>query len=889
MKEALDRSPAKKVDLIAQGYKPTGNNAGGILAELENFPLAYYDTPTSNKQIFTRSLWESLRRSPDIESRMVKTRSFWGMPYHDDDTEVKLPLVSHKVRDFQVDPDSPLKLVSGKVAITDTPNGLIIHSLMQDAFVGISSRGWGSLYDADDGQNQIVSANDYMHVCWDFVGIPAVGPAMATLMNSLKRYGLQEPILEHLLRFPITGFEPIVASLQASMPKHHIVSGDIPVEGGNTDSPAAPEAPAAPEGPVEWWSSSSGRIELQIPLKWADAIHQPGPADGTVAEARRDPFIEAQLDKISDDDLKEELSGYGAWDEEDLADREDNLDRLLWIAACDVDEQKVLNQSKKPVNQAAGGAGGDRNADVVKAETFFGEPSSKGPGVWNWEFGRKGNFTLCMQISEQGGITTYWFNPAYKAPLALRYLQSIDEAPDVIEGMKATNPDKVRWANVPTKAQHMAQVAQAFKSRATLQDFVRALPSDEAKALLEFSQGIGVADPVTLSRACIARLEENRQDVQVRKLMARAGADGSFGNLGDVLETLMTQVEDNLENNQTQAPALPPPENIGASKKPNQTTNPAPAAAKKENTMSANQSTLGGKNTPRRVVSAALAAWTVMLNGKEIDTVFFDKTVGAEAIKESLVKHDGFDPKIEVAPKGPVNTDQSRKPVKSNDETDKTNLPGEPGVPELPDDVGLGAGSDEPEGTPEERAEFDKMVLLELEEQALGEDLDGDGDFPDEEYPSDFEELKQARKVLSAAGEPDDPNAPPAEPEEHTEPEFDEDELGSFDDSDIQVDIDTNTITIETCDDEGDPCNEEYTLEDGYLTLTGDDTGTENPDAPPEEPVDLFTETNGDVQEAVDFIMDLQAGADTVIDMTDEYAEEPAEPEFGTDDDTANK
>lgn len=45
-----------------------------------------------------------------------------------------------------------------------------------------------------------------------------------------------------------------------------------------------------------------------------------------------------QLEKISDEDLKAELREYGAWDEKELSNRQDNEERILWIAACNIDE-----------------------------------------------------------------------------------------------------------------------------------------------------------------------------------------------------------------------------------------------------------------------------------------------------------------------------------------------------------------------------------------------------------------------------------------------------------------------------------------------------------------------------------------------------------------------
>ena len=41
--------------------------------------------------------------------------------------------------------------------------------------------------------------------------------------------------------------------------------------------------------------------------------------------------------------------------------------------------------------------------------------------------------------------------------------------------------------------------------------------------------------------------------------------------------------------------------------------------------------------------------WEVYLNGRHIDTVFYDETyTTAEDVKRSLVNHDGYNPGIEV-------------------------------------------------------------------------------------------------------------------------------------------------------------------------------------------------------------------------------------------------
>lgn len=196
MKKMEGKAPAMVVqDFIKQGYEPTAESRG-ILATVKNYPLAYYDIPTANKQIFQRALWDRLNGDEDLQFRMKQSKSFFGEPFHQDSLEVLLPQVSHRVTDFRF-ADAPLLV--GDVDVLDTPNGNIIYSLMQSSYVGISSRGFGTLVDADDGENQIVSSGDYVHVSWDFVGVPAVREAMATIAGYAKSSKLVEPIVRHLL------------------------------------------------------------------------------------------------------------------------------------------------------------------------------------------------------------------------------------------------------------------------------------------------------------------------------------------------------------------------------------------------------------------------------------------------------------------------------------------------------------------------------------------------------------------------------------------------------------------------------------------------------------------------------------------------------------------
>lgn len=93
------------------------------------------------------------------------------------------------------------------------------------------------------------------------------------------------------------------------------------------------------DGPPHWYVSSSGSIELQMSLDEAKSASHQGQCDDDVRALSKVPHIAAQLADINPDTLARELKEYGAWDESELADHEQNLQRLLWLAAGDIVEQ----------------------------------------------------------------------------------------------------------------------------------------------------------------------------------------------------------------------------------------------------------------------------------------------------------------------------------------------------------------------------------------------------------------------------------------------------------------------------------------------------------------------------------------------------------------------
>ena len=67
------------------------------------------------------------------------------------------------------------------------------------------------------------------------------------------------------------------------------------------------------------------------------ASHQ-GQCDDDVMALSNNRKIRRQLERISPEVLRKELAEYGAWDEQELADHGQNLQRILWIAAGDIVE-----------------------------------------------------------------------------------------------------------------------------------------------------------------------------------------------------------------------------------------------------------------------------------------------------------------------------------------------------------------------------------------------------------------------------------------------------------------------------------------------------------------------------------------------------------------------
>jgi hypothetical protein len=81
------------------------------------------------------------------------------------------------------------------------------------------------------------------------------------------------------------------------------------------------------------------RFVLSIPLECVEDCAHQGQCDDDVEWWTPRVMLAEPNAGISDDDIREELREYGAWEDEELSDTEENLRRILWIACCNIVEE----------------------------------------------------------------------------------------------------------------------------------------------------------------------------------------------------------------------------------------------------------------------------------------------------------------------------------------------------------------------------------------------------------------------------------------------------------------------------------------------------------------------------------------------------------------------
>ena len=86
------------------------------------------------------------------------------------------------------------------------------------------------------------------------------------------------------------------------------------------------------------WTSFN-RFELNITKAQVLATWHQGAMDDDIAALAKVPRIARQLKKLDPEQVRAELAEYGAWNEEELQDHAENLQRVLWCGVCDIWEE----------------------------------------------------------------------------------------------------------------------------------------------------------------------------------------------------------------------------------------------------------------------------------------------------------------------------------------------------------------------------------------------------------------------------------------------------------------------------------------------------------------------------------------------------------------------
>jgi hypothetical protein len=92
------------------------------------------------------------------------------------------------------------------------------------------------------------------------------------------------------------------------------------------------------------WSSGSGRLSLWLTADDAESASHQGQCDDDVAGLAEVPYVAQQLSEWKPEHVRDELKEYGAWDETELADDAQNLQRMLWLAASDIRENATSEE-----------------------------------------------------------------------------------------------------------------------------------------------------------------------------------------------------------------------------------------------------------------------------------------------------------------------------------------------------------------------------------------------------------------------------------------------------------------------------------------------------------------------------------------------------------------
>lgn len=89
------------------------------------------------------------------------------------------------------------------------------------------------------------------------------------------------------------------------------------------------------------------RFEIKMTLEQAKSVSHQGQCDEDVKFLSQEKAIARQFKKINPDDIRAELKEYGAWDEIELSDDAENIQRILWIAGCNIKEEDYEKKNRR--------------------------------------------------------------------------------------------------------------------------------------------------------------------------------------------------------------------------------------------------------------------------------------------------------------------------------------------------------------------------------------------------------------------------------------------------------------------------------------------------------------------------------------------------------------
>jgi len=87
------------------------------------------------------------------------------------------------------------------------------------------------------------------------------------------------------------------------------------------------------------WNYSNYGNDLRITRYDAQACTHSGPCEDDVLALMEKPYIKKQLSTLHPEKLRKELKEFGAWNDDELNNHQDNLMRWVWISAGEIVER----------------------------------------------------------------------------------------------------------------------------------------------------------------------------------------------------------------------------------------------------------------------------------------------------------------------------------------------------------------------------------------------------------------------------------------------------------------------------------------------------------------------------------------------------------------------